>query len=492
MSITVNLLSLTKRENSTKRPTSAQLAAGASFSCTLLDDTSLMNPVFKLSIAANPIGYNYCYVSDFNRYYFITDISSHQNFWYVSCKCDVLASFKTEIGTQSHYVLRSASDYDGDIEDTVYPCNTNIAGYIDYADSGDPLRWADGHCYVLGIVGYKDNVDAQFGALRYYIMKPAGLKEFLKFLMDNIDQWGSIASSDYSYGVQKALINPIQYIKSCICMPFDYSDVVGSAVSTVRFGYYAYTVPSGDIYLTKEVTDTNVCKTKEIAYINLRSHPQAATRGAYLNCQPYTRYTLHYGPWGDIDLDPMLLKGNNKVKLETLYDLITGVGRLLVTGNVATSKVIFNGSVKVGVDVNLSQVYKDALGYEAATTKTLFGAIAAAGSMTEPVSGIANGLGFITAGVQDMTRLNYPTVSGVGSSGSYMSFHDSQNLYLLSRFNYIVNENLAEIGRPLCQTKQLNTLSGFIVCQNADAHITGTADETEKINSYLNTGFFWE
>ena len=491
MAITVTLYSFTKRENSTKRPS----GSGTDYSCVLLDDTSLMNPTFKLSIASNPIGKNYAYVSDFNHYYFINDISSYQGFWYISCSCDVLATYKTEIGAQTHYVLRSASSYDGDIEDTVYPCDTDISEYIDYADDGDPLDWSGGHCYVLGIVGYKDEVTSQFGALRYYIMKPAGLKMFLQYLMDNIDQWSGILQTEYSYGVQKALIDPIQYIKSCICMPFGYDDVTGDATATVKFGYYNYPVPSGDDYKVKTVTQTNVCKTKEIAYIDLRSHPQAATRGAYLNCQPYTRYTLHYGPWGDIDLDPMLLKGNNKIKLETLYDLITGTGRLIVSGNVNTAAVVFNGNAKVGVDVNLSQVYKDALGYEAATTKTLFGSIAAGASLGmsgNPVADIANGLSFITSGVQDMTRLNYPTVSGVGSSGSYLTFHDTHDLYLLSRFNHIVDENLAEIGRPLCQAKQINTLSGYILCQLADAQIPGTADEAVKINGYLNGGFFYE
>ena len=81
MAITVTLYSFTKRENSTKQP----LSGGTDYSCTLIDDTSLMNPTFKLSIASNPIGKNYCYVSDFNRYYFITDIISYQNFWYISC-----------------------------------------------------------------------------------------------------------------------------------------------------------------------------------------------------------------------------------------------------------------------------------------------------------------------------------------------------------------------------------------------------------------------
>ena len=491
MAITINLYSFTKRENSTKQPVSASISVQG----VMIEDTSLMNPVFKLSLAANPIGCNYAFVSDFQRYYFITDISTHQNFWYISCTCDVLATYKTEIGSGSHYVLRSASSYDGDIEDTIYPCNTDVSEYIDYADNGDPLDWSGGHCYVLGIVGYKDEVTSQFGALRYYIMKPAGLKMFLQYLMDNIDQWAGILQTEYSYGVQKALIDPIQYIKSCICMPFGYDDVTGDATATVKFGYYNYNVPSGDDYKVKTVTQTNVCKTKEIATINIRSHPQAATRGAYLNCQPYSRYTLHYGPWGDIDLDPMLLKGNNKINLETIYDLITGVGRLIISGNVNTASIVFNGSAQVGVDVNLSQVYKDALGYEAATTKTLFGSIAAGASLGmsgNPVADIANGLSFITSGVQDMTRLNYPTVSGVGSSGSYMSFHDPKNLYLLSKFNYIVDENLPEIGRPLCQTKQINTLSGYILCMLADAQITGTQEEAQKINGYMNSGFFYE
>lgn len=490
MPITVTLYSFTKRENSTKRPSSG----GTDYSCTLIDNTSLMNPTFKLSIASNPIGKNYCYVSDFHRYYFIKDITSYQNFWYISCTCDVLASFKTEIGSQSHYVLRSASDYDGDIEDTVYPCNTNLNTYYDGPDSTDPLYYYAGECYVLGIVGCTAQVDCQFGSVIYYVMSAACLSKFLDYLMNNVasgsDPWGSIATTEYSEGVQKALLNPIQYIKSCTFMPFTAEQISAQATSTVKFGYYSWSVPGG--YTCKMLREANICKTKDYSYITLRKHPQAATRGAYLNCQPYTRYTLHYGPWGDIDLDPMMLKGSNKIRLETLYDLVGGVGRLIVSGNLNTAAVIYNGTVKIGVDVNLSQVYKDALAYEKATTQTLFGSIAAGASITNPVSDIAKGLSFITSGIQDMTRLNYPTVSGIGSGGSYLSFHDSSNLYVVSKFNEIVDENLEEIGRPLCESKQINTLSGFILCQNADCHITGTQDEAIKINDYLNTGFFYE
>ena len=502
MAINVYLYTVTKRENSTLRTSGDSL----NFQCELIDETSLYKPTLKLAIGSNPIGRNYCYIPDFgNRYYFITNITSSKNFWYISCECDVMATYKTQIGAQSHYVLRCASEYDGDIEDTVYPATTEVAQYINYADDppGDPLAYSNGACFVLGIVGYTDVITNQFGSIIYYVMNHYALKGFLQYLMNNVasgnDPWGGILTTEYSEGVQKALINPIQYIKSCICMPFRVQDITGDFASTIKFGYYNYDVPSDggthNFTKVKVISEDTVVKLKETTYINVKQHPQAATRGAYLNCQPYTRYILHYGPWGDIDLDPMLVKGNNKIKLETLYDLASGVGRLIVSGNLNTAGVIFNGSTKVGVDVNLSQVYKDALAYEKATTNTLFGSISAgtnAAMSNNPIGGIASGLGFITSGVQDMTRLNYPTVSGVGSGGSYMSFKDDNNLYLLTKCTYIVDENREEIGRPLCQTRRIDTLSGYILCDKADCQITGTHEEAIKVNQYLNSGFFYE
>ena len=492
MSIAITLLTFNKRENSTKKPTATDLAGGSELNCLLIDDTSLMNPTFKFEVSGNPVGYNYCYVPSFDRYFFINEWSSHQGFWYASCTCDVLASWKTEIGAGSHYILRSASAYNGDISDDVYPATTNITGYIDYADNGDPLWWYDGGCYIVGIVGYTDMVVCQFGSLIYYVMDHLALKTFLKYIMDNVDSWSSILPGDYSIGVQKALLNPIQYIKSCKYMPFNASEISGSAITNIRFGYYDYAIGSG--YGVKRVdSSTNVVKTKDISYINLRQHPQAATRGSYLNCQPYSRYTLHYGPWGDIELDPMLLKSSNKLRLETLYDLVSGVGRLIVSGNLSTQKVIYNGTANIGVDVNLSQVYKDALAYESATSSGVFNAISAGISLgSGNLNALPEGLNSITNSVQNMTRLNYPTVTGKGDSGCYLPFYDTQNLYLTSKFNLIVDENIAELGRPLCEVRQLNTLSGYVLCSGADAIISGTAEEVKRVNTYLNSGFFYE
>ncbi|MBO7735767.1 MAG: hypothetical protein J6S67_24580 [Methanobrevibacter sp.] len=495
MSITVNLYSFTKRENSTKRPT----GSGTSFGCTMIDDTSLMNPTFKLSIASNPIGYNYAYVADFDRYYFITEIRTYQNFWYVSCTCDVLASFKTEIGSQSHYILRSASASNGAISDTLYPATTQVLEQLYYPDNDyDPMAYSNGHSYIVGIVGNTDVITDQIGTLIYYWFNDASLHQFIKYLTDNIasgdDPWGQIAQSEYSEGVQKALIDPIQYIKSAFCLPVAIPETGYGVASSVKFGYYSWDVPSG--YTVKKVgAGSAKIITKETASITIPTHPQAATRGSYLNCAPYSYYYLHYGPWGDIELDPLLINGNSKLKIYITYDLIKGIGRLMVTGNEYPHRVFFNGSANVGVDINLSQIYKDALGYEAATTSGIFGSVAAGatvGMSTNPVADLAKGLSFASSSVQDMTRLNYPVVKGIGDSGSFLAMFDSYNLYMISKFNYIVDENNTELGRPLCAVRQISNLSGYILCQGADCQIPGTQEEAIKINQYMNTGFFYE
>ena len=203
----------------------------------------------------------------------------------------------------------------------------------------------------------------------------------------------------------------------------------------------------------------------------------------------------HVIVWGDIELDPLLINGNSKLKIYITYDLIKGIGRLMVTGNEYPHRVFFNGSANVGVDINLSQIYKDALGYEAATTSGIFGSVAAGatvGMSTNPVADLAKGLSFASSSVQDMTRLNYPVVKGIGDSGSFLAMFDSYNLYMISKFNYIVDENNTELGRPLCAVRQISNLSGYILCQGADCQIPGTQEEAIKINQYMNTGFFYE
>nr|DAM58591.1 MAG TPA: hypothetical protein [Caudoviricetes sp.] len=64
----------------------------------LRNQTSALNPSIRIESADNISTYNYAYISEFGRYYYITDIVSvRTNCWVVSLRCDVLMSYKDEI-----------------------------------------------------------------------------------------------------------------------------------------------------------------------------------------------------------------------------------------------------------------------------------------------------------------------------------------------------------------------------------------------------------
>lgn len=68
-----------------------------SLSGSLRNESSIINPVFTIEYI-NPSQYNYCFIPEFNRYYFITDITSvRTNLWRINCSVDVLMSFQSQI-----------------------------------------------------------------------------------------------------------------------------------------------------------------------------------------------------------------------------------------------------------------------------------------------------------------------------------------------------------------------------------------------------------
>lgn len=51
---------------------------------------------------------------------------------------------------------------------------------------------------------------------------------------------------------------------------------------------------------------------------------------------------------------------------------------------------------------------------------------------------------------------------------------------------------IARWGRPVGRTESISSHSGYVECVNASADITGTALEKDRVNQYLNTGFYYE
>lgn len=92
-------MNITLCNNSSERnEINKSISGGTTFSCTLRSETSISDPAVLLEYDGNLSQYNYCYIPEFSRYYYITDITSVRNkFWQVKCHVDVLMSFKQSI-----------------------------------------------------------------------------------------------------------------------------------------------------------------------------------------------------------------------------------------------------------------------------------------------------------------------------------------------------------------------------------------------------------
>lgn len=70
-------------------------------SCTFKDDIDILNPVL---LVKNYSGGNYCYISDFKRYYYIDDVGLLKGGVYqLHCSVDVLKTYATELENAEYY-----------------------------------------------------------------------------------------------------------------------------------------------------------------------------------------------------------------------------------------------------------------------------------------------------------------------------------------------------------------------------------------------------
>ena len=94
----------------------------------LNSECSIVNPVLTVEIEASKIAKcNYVYIPDFGRYYFVTNItSSYNGLWVLSCKVDVLMSYREGIRANTAIVGKNENEYnlllnDGSIKSYASP-----------------------------------------------------------------------------------------------------------------------------------------------------------------------------------------------------------------------------------------------------------------------------------------------------------------------------------------------------------------------------------
>lgn len=448
-----------KRRNSTKQP-----ANGTQRTVRLKSPTSLIHPVFLLSdfhLTDN-------YLKWGNRYYFIDDIIiMNDNMAEYHCSVDALASWKNEIGNMSEFVTRAASAYNPSLIDSFYPmlADQPQTAYTAVSDFAEFVQ-SEGS-YIVGII---NGETAASGSVSYYAFTAEKFAALCSYLFAVDAPYLDLTEADITLATQKELVNPFQYIVSCFWVPFD---AAGSAVYQVKFGWWT---ASGYGITGKLLRPENRNKRVYTSEIILPAHPEAATRGSYLNCSPFTRRTLYCFTFGQIPLDPSFFaNGLRSMWLAIDIDLFTGGGKLTIYNHNGDTLGVHYAQFAIEIPIaQLSQKVEAPINTVVDTVQNLL------------TLDFAGALSSVENGVKAM----YPVLMSQGTSGSNVDYLLVPKI--VSEFRYQTQMDAAQNGRPLCQQKVINTLSGYIKTENADVDLPCTQEERDTIATYMNSGFFYE
>lgn len=108
---------------------------GSDLTVLLKEQTSVVSPTIILKADANSLKFNYVYLEDFRRYYYVTNITAAQQRFFVDLEVDPLMSFANEIMLCNCILERQthSDKYDLYIQDEEMPKRV-----YDYVDTNTP------------------------------------------------------------------------------------------------------------------------------------------------------------------------------------------------------------------------------------------------------------------------------------------------------------------------------------------------------------------
>lgn len=466
MSFNVEFFRLAKRKNSTFVPETKDVTRTEM--CTIKEGTGVLNPVITIansSSSFNPSRWNYCHISTFSRYYWVSDWKNEDNLWTAQLKVDVLASYRETIKDYNYYVVRSSTSFDGGIADALYPKKPQVNRQT---VTGNPLWQIEqgfdvAGSYVVGIVNKQ-------GLCNYYAMNPANFKNLANAIFSNIKWMIGDGISGISDNLIQIAVNPAQYITSVTWFPFTLG---GTQMSGISIGWWDVTG------LTLYKLDDDLWKTKETS-VTPTSHPQLE-RGNYLNCQPYRYIRVYIPPFGCLTVDSGKIRDGESIKISADVDPRTGhaLCRVSVDNTGGGNELLGIMYSNIGVSISTSDI------------KTNYSNVS---------SGVSNALGSLfkldiggfAKGVADSAMaVGSAEVSTKGGQGSTIGL--TSYVYCYVDCMLLVDEDRADNGRPYCKNDKFSALGdGYYEVENGSTPLSGAyQSEIDEVKNFLESGVYY-
>ena len=463
----VRFFSHNKRNNSLKLPTE-----GTSIPCVLKDSTSVTAPVLELKTATIPT-YNYAYISNFGRYYYVNEWTYNKGFWSCSLTVDVLTSWSSNIINTTAYVEYSSSEYSNNIIDPRMMTSEEKL-YTHWEEPTDNAIFSTTGCYILSIISTDSN--GYNGACAVYALTQSQLAEFSS----------TITSQSFLDGIWEGLKNsfnnPFDAIVSCRWIPFEYGNLGGEEKEIIVT--YAGSGVNGKL-LTNNFT---------VSHFGAPI-PHRMSTVNYTDVAPFVTGVLYLPFVGTVPIDLNAFYPTNYLHIKIVCDVVTG--DLVYTLGQAADFFVSTYSGNCATQIPLSNNMVDSLGMAASSGGIIGGlATTVAGIVKKDTGLISKGLGAAGIGTYGTVRSAEVHTQTNGAISSRVGAHVQRTIELVlirsKVLDFTGTERKETIGRPCFKTKLLATLSGYCQCSGASVSAPATDNELSLINDYLNSGIYIE
>lgn len=455
--VKVKFYNFIKTPNSTKRVTEDM--ESVELNCKFKQATSIVDPVLLVN-SSDIYKYNYCYIEDFGRYYFVSNHTSYpNNIWEVTCSIDVLATYKNDILETDAYIITCADSnyYDLDIQDNRVIA-TNRNGYIETGNMSEkiPRGFEIGNAgtYVLCTIG-------QTNFVSYYLCEWYQLQRLAEKLLtdqsfiEEIKQWWT---------------DPFDAIVSLHWLPMKPTEWSGGT-TTIKIGSY-------DSGIEARAATTNTCYTEvfDLAVPKLYND--------FRNAEPYSRYDFRFPACGTMPINTNDLYNLSAIRISYTVDYRNGdIAGHVYASNDSTGRILFefsgNCMCPLQVSVNNTNVVKNVLSTVTSATGV------AASSASGNIAGVIFSLAALGSSLQGRT------VSSNGYSGGVAGITDSNyaRLVLHTKETSANPTLIADVtGLPCGKVVKLGNLNGFVKCANAFVKCSAMREEYEILQNTINSG----
>lgn len=441
-----------KRENSTKQPTSI---VGITKDLKLKDSCSRIRPSFFIADVRD-----FTYLMAWGNYYFIRnsafDINGAQ---YIDCELDYLATWKNQITNTRAFVLYSSSNYDEMVIDNRIAQRENV---IKTSATAETNPFSQTGCYLLS------TANSTRGVCNYMITE-AAMNSAIKEIASNDSLWTRVKEF---FGDAIGAVTGLRYV------PFSNFADTEVQPETITLGDYSLETAILNAYYTKGDFSSVITLPIPWYYSDFRRN------------RNYTKITLELPFIGVVELDTKDIVGNNTLRIYVTGNAVSGT----VNYSVSTNEIIATYSGSLGRDIPISADVLNAIGI-AQGALTQGGALLGGIMATTPAGEVA-AMGALIAGVAETTmsshKHNFQTIGGYsGGYGERIIPEISINVYS-TECRTDPTELLAIAGRPCYKILLIGNLTGYVQTIGFSVELDTYTDARNVINRLMDTGVYLE